>query len=182
MNLTGQLLIAPPTMKDRFWHKTVVLVTENHLRGSLGIIVNKITNLSVNDFTRQLNEECMLPGHIYAGGPVNTNAMTMLHSNDWECENTLKITGDIGLSSHKDIIKILAMGSCPRYWRIMLGLCVWQPNQLESELAGKHGYDHNQSWLLASSDLETIFEGDTKYCWTQAIERSSSEFVQKILD
>ncbi|NBT11806.1 MAG: hypothetical protein EBT24_12670 [Betaproteobacteria bacterium] len=181
MNLLGNLLIAPPSMRHNFWQKSVILVTEHSDRGSIGVIVNKPTNLSNVDFSRQLGEEHDLPGMVYGGGPVNTKALTLLHSSDWLCENTLRITRDLSLSSHRDLLKLLAIGNSPRCWRLVLGLCVWNPGQLESEIEGKHGYEHNQSWLLASSDLHAIFGADGVDLWTLSIERSSSEFVQKIL-
>ena len=100
MNLTGQLIIAPPNIRQNFWQKSVILITENHARGSMGVIVNKRTKLSVREFSKQVYEECNIPGHMYGGGPVNMQALTLLHTSEWACENTMKINDEISLSSH----------------------------------------------------------------------------------
>jgi len=54
MNIVGNLLIAPPAVKTSFWHKTVVMVTEHHDQGSLGLVLNRKSELSLTDFGRQL--------------------------------------------------------------------------------------------------------------------------------
>ena len=119
---------------------------------------------------------------MYGGGPVNMQALTLLHTSEWACENTMKINDEISLSSHQDLLNLIAMGNTPRQWRFILGLCAWIPNQLESEVLGRHGYDHNHSWLLASADVDSIFGLDGNDLWTNSIERSGMEFVQNLLD
>lgn len=182
MNLTGQLLIAPPSIRGNFWQKTVIFVTENHNRGSLGVVINKPSKVSIREFSRQVDVECDIAGHVYAGGPVNVKALTLLHSTDWECENTMRVNQYFAISSHQDILTRLAMGDCPEHWRLIVGLCGWTPGQLEAEVKGNPPYSHNQSWLTATPNYETVFELEGNDQWTTAIECSSMEFVQKVLD
>ena len=80
---SGTLLIAPPSVQAGVWQKSVILVTEHHERGSLGLMLNKRSNLSIKDFSTQCNIELDIPGHVYIGGPVNQKSFCMLHSNDW---------------------------------------------------------------------------------------------------
>ena len=46
-----------------------------------------------------------IPGYVYIGGPVNQNNISLLHTNDWSCDNTLKLNDDISLSSSKQIMQ-----------------------------------------------------------------------------
>jgi hypothetical protein len=62
-----------------------------------------------------------------------------------------------------------------------MGLCAWAPDQLDSELYGRHPYNHNLSWLLATPNYQTVFGLDGRDQWTQGIEQSGTEFVQNIL-
>ena len=94
VDFTGKLLIAPPKMKTGFWYKSVIFITEDHINGSMGIILNKRSSITVSDFTEQIGERLNIPGFIYVGGPVNIKALTMLHSSEWMGSNTLRINSD----------------------------------------------------------------------------------------
>lgn len=178
-DLVGKLLIAPPSVKGNFFQKTVVLLTENHSKGSIGVVLNKPSKVTINDFARQNNVILDLPGFVYVGGPVNVKALTMLHTNDWTCNNTLRINEDFSLSSSAEILPSLAMGYIPKQWRMIVGLCGWSPGQLQQELDGVPPYNRKHSWLTATADLDIVFEHSSQDQWTEAIERSGSEFAQK---
>jgi len=182
MNFTGQLLIAPPTIRGNFWQKSVIFITENHHRGSMGVLLNRNSKNNLRDFSQQLGEAVDIPGYAYIGGPVNSKALVVLHSSDWRCNNTLEINNMFSMSSQADLLRRLAMGDRPRYWRLFLGLCAWNPQQLESEVLGKHPYSHENSWLLATPNYHNVFELDSTEQWTHCIECSGLEFVNNILN
>lgn len=181
MNLIGNLLIAPPAIKGNFWYKTVIMVTEHYSHGSMGLVLNKRSQLSIEDFGRQLNIDLDYPGYIYQGGPVNVKSLSFLHSNDWISKNTLKINDLFSVSSADDILPRLSIGDQPDYWRIFLGVCGWGPNQLVGELKGNPPWNHDTSWCTASSDYDLVFGSDNKDQWVQALDRSGLEFAQNIL-
>ncbi len=87
----GTLLIAPPSVQGGIWQKSVILVTEHHERGSLGLMLNRRSNMSITEFATQCNVELDIPGHVYIGGPVNQQSFCMLHSNDWASSNTMRV-------------------------------------------------------------------------------------------
>jgi putative transcriptional regulator len=181
MNLAGKLLIAPPAVKGTFWYKTVILVTEHHNNGSLGLVLNKRSQMSIAEFGAQVNVQIDQPGYIYLGGPVNVKALTMLHTTEWYCSNTLHVTPDLAISSAEDMLPKLAVGDCPKQWRLFLGICGWAPNQLINEIQGKHPYPHDTSWLTATPENPLVFDLDLKEQWTSSIEKSGQEFAQTIL-
>ena len=181
MNLVGKLLIAPPKVRGNFWQKTVVFVTENHNKGSVGLTLNKASSMTVKEFAAQHNIDLDVEGYVHVGGPVNVKAFTMLHSAEWKCDNTMVINNDFALSSSPNMLTQLAMGSRPKYWRLFVGLSGWTAGQLESEIKGNPPYDHNMSWLVANADYGIVFDLDSKEQWTESIERAGSEFAQSIL-
>lgn len=181
MNLVGKLLIAPPKIVNNFWSKTAVLVTEHTAAGSIGFIVNKRSRLGLREFFNQCDVDTDLEGHVHVGGPVNVSSITLLHSSEWTSRNTVQITDDLSLSSTTDLMHRLAMGDCPQYWKLLVGLCVWNADQLESEIMGKYPYTHEFSWLTATSSLYTLFELDQEEQWDAAIEQSGKEFAQTVL-
>lgn len=177
MDLVGSLLIAPPAIKGSFWYKTVAMVTEHHSQGSVGLVINKRSTLSLKSFGEQLGYELDVPGFVYQGGPVNTKSLTMLHTNDWSCKNTMRVNEQFSISSADDILPRLSMGDTPRRWRLFLGLCGWAPNQLINEIR-----DHSStSWCTATSDIDLVFGSDNKDQWCNALDRSGLEFAQTLL-
>jgi len=108
-------------------------------------------------------------------------ALSMLHSSEWNCSNTMLINDDFAISSAEDLLVRLGDGDAPCQFRLFLGLCGWAPNQLMEELKGTPPRDHSISWLTASADYEIAFDSDLKDQWNNAVERSGNEFVQSIL-
>lgn len=181
MNLTGTLLIAPPAIKGNFWYKTVIMITENHSHGSVGLVLNKRSQLSIKEFGDQLGFDLDFPGYIYQGGPVNVKSLSFLHTNDWSCKNTLRINDLFSISSANDILPRLAIGDVPKQWRIFLGMAGWGPGQLLGEIKGNPPWNHDTSWCTASCDLDLAFGLDNKDQWVAALDRSGLEFAQNIL-
>ena len=180
-DIIGNLLIAPPSVKGNFWYKTVLMITENHTDGSVGLVLNKRSQMSIVEFGEQLGVNLDLPGFIYLGGPLNVKSLSFLHTNEWRSTNTMRVNSKFSLSSAEDILPRLAMGDAPKQWRIFLGMCGWSPGQLESEIKGTPPYDHNVSWCTAQSDLSLVFGSDNKDQWCNALDRSGQEFAQNML-
>jgi putative transcriptional regulator len=181
MNLVGNLLIAPPAVKGNFWHKTVIFVTENHHQGSVGLVLNKRSDLTLSEFGAQLGFSLDMPGYLYQGGPVNVKSLSLLHSNEWICKNTMRVSEHLSISSADDILPRIAMGDTPSYWRMFLGMCGWSPGQLEGEVKGEPPWQQSTSWCTVNADLDLVFGNDGKDQWCTALDRSGLEFAQNIL-
>ncbi len=181
MNIAGNLLISPPSIRGSFWEKTVIFVTEHHSKGTVGLVLNKKSPMTITEFALQHNINFDVPGYIHIGGPVNVKAFTMLHTSEWKCSNTLRINDNYSLSSSGDILNNLAMGNCPRQWRLFVGLAGWTPGKLENEIKGIPPYNHSQSWLISSANLDLVFEKNEQTQWAESIELAGTEFVQNLL-
>jgi len=182
MNLIGNLLIAPPAVNGNFWYKTVITITENHSHGTVGVVLNKRSQLSIREFGDQLGYVLDYDGYIYQGGPVNVKSLSFLHTNDWACKNTLRINNFFSVSSAEDILPRLAMGDSPSQWRIFLGMCGWGPSQLQAEIKGDPPWCHATSWCTATTtNLDLIFGSDNNDQWVAAIDHAGLEFAQTIL-
>jgi putative transcriptional regulator len=157
------------------------MVTEHHGQGSMGVVLNKRSELSLKSFGEQLGFDLDMPGFVYQGGPVNTKNLSFLHSNEWVSTNTMRINETFSVSSAEDILPRLSMGDKPLHWRIFLGIAGWSPGQLLSEIKGESPWNHSTSWCVASADLDTVFGSDQKEQWCTALDRSGAEFAQNIL-
>jgi len=181
MNIVGNLLIAPPAVKNSFWQKSVIIVTEDHAQGTAGLIINKRSNMSVVEFAQQLGIGLDLPGFVYIGGPVNPKNLSILHSSEWSCSNTMRINEEFSLSSSHDMIPRFAVGDIPEQWRIILGVAGWAPGQLNSELEGIAPFKHENSWCVVKSSSKLVFGNDNNEQWCNAIDQSAQEFAENLL-
>jgi len=181
MNHVGNLLIAPPAIKGNFWHKTVIMITEHHTHGSVGLVLNKRSLFTISEFGNQVGIALNIPGYVYVGGPVNSQSLSILHSAEWCCSNTMRLNENFCLSSAEDVLPKLAAGLSPIYWRLFLGMCGWGPNQLVSEIKGTPPYKHQHSWCTASADYDLVFESENKDQWCKALDRSGAEFSHNTL-
>lgn len=179
-NIVGNLIIAPPIVKGTFWYKTVIMLVEHYNYGSIGIVLNKKSNMTINELGEKLGLDIDVPGFVYNGGPISSNSISLLHSNEWSCSNTLRLNDNFSLSSSKDMLPRLAIGDYPKKWRLFYGMCGWATNQLESEIQGIKPYTHENSWCIASSNPELVFEYDLKMQWTNALEQSAEDFAKSI--
>jgi len=181
MELHGNLLIAPPALKGNFWYKTVILLTEHHANGSVGLVLNKRSQMSILEFGQQLGIDIDLPGFVYLGGPVNIKNLSFLHTNDWSSTNTMRINDELSLSSDHDILPRLSQGNVPSQWRLFLGMAGWGPGQLDGELKGKTPFNHTFSWCTVKSSTSLVFDNDTNDQWCTALDQSGLEFAQNII-
>lgn len=181
MDLTGKLLIAPPAVKGNFWYKTAVFVTEHHNQGSVGLTLNKRSELTLSNFGEQLGFNLTMPGYVYMGGPVNVKSLSLLHTNDWACKNTMQINDQFSISSADDILPRLEQGDQPNCWRLFLGMCGWAQGQLEGEILGIPPWQPATSWLTSTANLDLVFGSDGKDQWCTCLDHSGLEFAQNIL-
>lgn len=179
-NIVGNLIIAPPSVKGNFWYKTVIMIVEHMNHGSIGLILNKKSNISINELGERLGIDIDVEGYVYNGGPVSQSSLSMIHTNDWKCSNTLKINDNFSVSSSSEVLPRLATGDFPDQWRLFFGMCGWAPSQLLSELKGIHPYNHSTSWCTATSNLDLVFEYDSKTQWVNSLEQSAEDFSKSI--
>lgn len=171
MNRAGKFLIARPQLNQGFFARSVVYIYEDTANGTAGLTINRP---SPGDFADVAQDR----GHhyprgitpIYAGGPVNTRAITMLHTDEWHSENSLYTGTGLDLSSDNLMIYKLIDGNTPKQYRLMAGAAVWAPGQLQAEI-------DRGSWLVSSLPLDAVFYSQGDRQWERCIELAGQELV-----
>ena len=102
-SLTGQLLIAAPTIGDpRFFH-TVILMVRHDKGGALGIVINRPVE-------RALDQEPVKGGRrsgagvegslrVFDGGPVQPQLGFVVHTADYHRPETLAVDGRVAMTA-----------------------------------------------------------------------------------
>ncbi len=164
--LTGQLLVAMPSMHDARFAQTVIYMCVHSAEGAMGLVVNRLVNeLTFPQLLRQL--EIDTPGtgqeiRIHFGGPVESGRGFVLHSSDYTQDGTIIVDKDVGLTATIDILRDIAEGKGPRRSLLALGYAGWGPGQLDHEIA-------QNAWLQVSADDALIFGIDLEQKWQRAI-------------
>ncbi|MBE9556666.1 MAG: YqgE/AlgH family protein [Proteobacteria bacterium] len=164
--LTGQLLIAMPQLQDTRFERSVIYLCVHNEDGAMGLVVNCLSeDLTFPELLEQVGvelkpETVSMPIHI--GGPVETGMGFVLHTNDYEQANTIKVNDFISLTHTVEILKDIADGQGPRQAMLALGYAGWDAGQLDGEI-------QENSWLNVPADEALIFEGSQQDKWQRSI-------------
>lgn len=171
MSYQGKVLITHPNCpKDNPFYKSVIFIYQDNPRtGTLGVIVNKPSKYKVQDVCAEKNIMYVNPiPHIFHGGPVNPNALILLHTDEWQSDNTIIVHQGLCISSDNVMLENISKGKEPKHWRLFGGISGWSPGQLQQELSGKWPYRPENSWLIADIDADFLFKVPFKSQWNEA--------------
>jgi putative transcriptional regulator len=164
--LTGNLLIAMPTMEDPRFTRSVILICSHNEDGAMGIVINKLFGaLNFSALMEQLEMEASLPApdiDVHSGGPVEPGRGFVLHSLDYTAETTGRVTPEIGLTSTIDILRDMAKLEGPAQALLALGYAAWSGGQLEAEL-------QQNGWLVLPAKSELVFDRALESKWERAL-------------
>jgi len=164
--LTGQILVAMPSMLDPRFEKTTVLICSHGPEGAMGLVLNRL--FGDVDFSGLLSQFGLKLGlgvpelPVYYGGPVEPVRGFVLHSGDYMKESTTQVTPTIHLTATIEILQALAEGQGPERALLVLGYAGWSPGQLEAEI-------QNNGWLTVEADDGLVFNYDIETKWNRAL-------------
>lgn len=162
--LGGRLLLAMPGMGDPRFDRSVIALCLHDGNGAFGIGVGHLRDGTT--FYDLLAELEIDPGvapdcPVHHGGPVEPGRGFILHSRDWQDEQTLD-AGPLGLlSGSLDALKAITEGRGPQRWLMALGYAGWAPGQLDDEMR-HHG------WVAAQCHDEVLWQTPAEQRWSAA--------------
>ena len=164
--LTGQLLIAMPTMEDPRFAQSVIYLCAHTLEGAMGLVLNRpLQRPTFDDLLRQLEVAPLPPARrirLCAGGPMDNARGFVLHTADWTGEGSLRVDESLALTASLDVLKAIAEGNGPREGLLALGYAGWGPGQLDAEI-------QQNAWLSVPADETIVFDADHDTKWRRAL-------------
>jgi len=159
---TGALLTSTPELLlDHVFNQSVLLLTEHNDKGSMGFMLNKPLNITLQD----VFEDIPLNIQLWDGGPVETTNMFYIHnvphyipfSVPIDEAKKIYISGDFNI-----VKKALIEGLIDeRNIKFFLGYTGWAPKQLGEEIKEK-------AWFVTPNDLD-IININPKNVWKEKI-------------
>lgn len=167
--LSGQLLIAMPTMPDPRFRRSVVYLCAHSDEGAMGLIVNRRADeLTMGDLFRKLSiplPEGAEHEPIRFGGPVETQRGFVLHSADFHVEEaSLRVEPEVSMTATLEVLHAIGRGEGPRQRFVALGYAGWGPGQLEEEI-------RQNGWLLCPPDATLLFDLHDDEKWEAALSK-----------
>ena len=171
-SLTGQLLIASPSMGDPRFLQTVILMVRHDHNGAFGIVINRpIGDRPLAALLAALGDKDPVAAgtvRIFAGGPVEPDIGFVVHSTDYHRADTVDIDGGLAMTSSREILRDIGNQRGPNKSLIAFGYAGWAPGQLEGELA--QGF-----WFTTPQDTKLVFDDDRDAVWDHAMKRRTQD-------
>jgi len=163
----GSFLIASPTLRDPNFARTVVLLCEHGDTGSMGIVINRPSEVTLSDAIQGLEDAPT--AHLFVGGPMQSHAVLVLHRGAAVPE-ARAVADDIAIGG--DETDLLALMRAPRNAavRVYNGYAGWGAGQLDGELA-------EGSWLACAAHAPLIFDLDPSDVWSAAVRALGPKFA-----
>ncbi|MBU1432508.1 YqgE/AlgH family protein [Myxococcota bacterium] len=147
--LAPGVLIAMPQLRDPFFERSVVLMLEHSEEGALGLVINRPTDQPCQRVAQAFEVPWTgdIDARLLRGGPVEPQALWLLHEGGWSFDDTHRVIDGIGVSrSREAMARILeAEGALT----LLIGCAGWGPGQLEEEIA-------RGAWLIGEAKPEML--------------------------
>ena len=155
-------MIAGKKLHDSNFNKSVVLMVEHNSEGSMGLIVNRPSTVTVSD---ALSEHFELPDTdalVYIGGPVEPSALFILHNRSELNGSELAVVPNLYVGNSPEIFETVVRRSPdddPEMWfQIYCGCAGWSGGQLEDEL-------NRGDWFLLPASANPLTQGTPYDIW-----------------
>lgn len=167
--IQGSLLISEPFLLDSYFKRSVVLIGEHDEHGTVGFILNKPTDVKLNDAVEDFP---YFEAPLYFGGPVDTDSLFYIHTIGAKLKGSREIAKGIFWGGDYDQLKFLIDTRQVRenQIRFYAGYSGWEPKQLDTEIKEK-------SWLLSSATTGFTFFDESKNLWGQVLRSMGNEYA-----
>ncbi len=162
----GQVLVASPRLGDPNFAKTVILMLRHDGEGSLGLVLNRPLELTIQEACERVLEiPCRVEGPLHQGGPCEGPLM-LLHADatSAELEGDQQVVPGVFFAPEKDRVESL-LSAAPAPVKCYAGYAGWSAGQLAGEMA-------EGAWLVFPGTHDLIFDnGPEDRLWPKLMTR-----------
>ena len=166
--LKGQLLLDSGQLRGSFFQRTVVLICEHNAEGAFGLVLNRSSGKKIGEMVVADMPDALKECPLYLGGPVQTSALSFLHSDTFLSDANVIPNLALG-HSLETLTEIAESFSATRKVRMFAGYSGWGPGQLEGEM-------ERNSWLTYPASLELVLETDPTKLWQKILQAMGPKY------
>ena len=160
----GSLLISTAALAGTMFEETVLLVVHHDDDGSIGIMINRPTNLNPAQIFPDIEGAASYTGVVYFGGPLSPGRPFLIARRSDALEGlSIRIADDVYLSGDVSVLSRLdADQRSQSFSRIYAGNAQWGPGQLASEI-------DSGAWEVALANASDVFTTSPEELWSELL-------------
>jgi putative transcriptional regulator len=178
--LAGRLLVATPVIGDPNFHRSVVFLLDHGETGALGVVINRPTDVDLEDSLPGWNDLAAAPNVVFIGGPVEqAGAIGLGHiapgtpiegldateaDDDATWSPVLTALDTVGPLATVDLTRDPTDVRGLDALRVFVGYAGWGPGQLEAELG-------EEAWIVAEPRPADLWSADPEGLWERVLRR-----------
>lgn len=172
----GRLLAAAPNLADPNFRRAVVLIVEHEAdEGTLGVVLNRPSDVPVEQVLGPWSRLVVEPSVIFQGGPVALDSALALAAPSgaaeplaWRGLDGVPAMARVGLvdldASPDELTEVLDR------LRVFAGYAGWGAGQLQSEIS-------EGAWYLLSGEPGDLFADEPSRLWQHVLRRAGGELA-----
>jgi putative transcriptional regulator len=168
----GRLLVATPIIDEPTFARTVVLLLDHDEDGSLGVVLNRPTEVDVDDVLPDWEPVVTGDAVVFDGGPVGRDSALGLAAVPGREEDEplgfRRVTGAFGLVDLDAPPELLAAEVSGL--RIFAGYAGWSAGQLDDEL-------DDGAWFVVEAEHGDAFTTEPTGLWRSVLRRQRGEMA-----
>jgi putative transcriptional regulator len=157
----GKLLLDGGDLAGSFFHRSVVLICEHNAEGAFGLVLNRSAGSKIGEVIVADLPDTLKESPLFLGGPVQPNALSFLHADNFIPDASVFPNLDLG-HSLDDLMEIGESFSPEKKVKMFAGYAGWSPGQLENEMKRK-------AWLTFPASLELVFDTPSDQLWQKIL-------------
>lgn len=163
----GSLLVAAPSLNDPNFTRTVVYIIDQRPEGTLGVVLNRPSEVAVHDVLPPWGPHVTKPRCIYIGGPVEQKTALCLAALKAGTDPS-KVEGLVGVQGPVALIDLDAepddLMPLVRGLRVFAGYAGWGEGQLASEI-------DRGDWIVVTGLADDVLVGANVDLWGRVLRR-----------
>jgi putative transcriptional regulator len=175
-SLSGRLLAATPHLGDPNFRRTVVLIVEDDKdEGTLGVVLNRPTEIPLEQVLESWTNLASGPQVVFRGGPISPTsalALALAHGPDepvgWRSLDGTPMMSRLGLVDLGAPPELLVGGITSM--RVFAGYAGWGVGQLRDEI-------DEGAWYVLPGEPADAFAAEPERLWQRVLRRQGGELA-----
>ena len=161
----GVLLVASPRLTDPNFRQSVVLVVEHGSEGTMGLVLNRPTDVLLSEALPQLTVLKGSTHRLFVGGPVGASRLLLLFRLKEPPADARAVFDGVYVGGTPAVLeRIITQANPAEAFRAFAGSAGWAPGQLTVEML-------QGAWAILPPESFDIFDKNPATLWQDCLSR-----------